>query len=428
MAVTKLVRILNDIALPAAIVKCYRTEKRELLRVTGQLADIPAGSRSEGPVREALEDILKPHVNEMWTDAIGNLYTLKRGKRPGLVMLAAHQDKIVETNILGTVAGEDEGGYLMSPKEATVFDVAHSLNRQLDLLVNNRPVRLALTVPRDVQRSAKGMARELRATRESYQERIGELQSGGIIPSPDDATLKLLKTHYRKDFNLLAALLEEGVRLLPHSGGVSVGDELVLWPRFSVSWDGIARGKLDDSLGLGIITYLNQRLEPGTIPDLLTVYTVQEETGFRGAAAAAREIAGMEEKPSRIVVVDTTPLMPLGSGAVVYRSCGGIDFDTRYVADIIKVAEENHIRHRAIFPASINDSAVFADALGDIATIAVEVPIAGMHSSMETSAARDIIHTYELLKAYLTTGDVSPLEGVRHCQPEDEPAAEGDQR
>ena len=54
-----------------------------------------AGYESE--VRKAIEEVVKPYVDEMWTDAVGNLITVKKGTDgPGKkkIMYAAHMDQI----------------------------------------------------------------------------------------------------------------------------------------------------------------------------------------------------------------------------------------------------------------------------------------------------------------------------------------------
>ena len=51
-------------------------------------------SGHEGVVRRLIEEELRPHVDGLRTDVMGNLYALKRGKSDAAIMLAAHMDQI----------------------------------------------------------------------------------------------------------------------------------------------------------------------------------------------------------------------------------------------------------------------------------------------------------------------------------------------
>lgn len=69
---------------------------------------------------------------------------------------------------------------------------------------------------------------------------------------------------------------------------------------------------------------------------------------------------------------------------------------------------------KSIYPSAYNDSVVLSRNLKDIATLAVEVPLIGMHSRLEQAKSSDIYASYELLKNYLTFGRVESLSFVNN--------------
>ncbi len=65
-------------------------EMRELLK---KLAEAHGVSGYEGEIREIVEAEIKPYVDEIRTDGLGNLIATRKGKKPS-VMIAAHLDEI----------------------------------------------------------------------------------------------------------------------------------------------------------------------------------------------------------------------------------------------------------------------------------------------------------------------------------------------
>ena len=59
-----------------------------------QLCNLPGVTGFEGPVREAIADIVKSFVDEMRTDTLGNLIAVRRGSSGLKLMLDAHMDEI----------------------------------------------------------------------------------------------------------------------------------------------------------------------------------------------------------------------------------------------------------------------------------------------------------------------------------------------
>lgn len=84
----------EDLPNPAERLNAY-----ELLKT---LTCLSGGSGDEGPVREKLSETIRPFVDDLRTDAAGNLIAFKKGTGSGpRVMLAAHMDEVslMVTNI-----------------------------------------------------------------------------------------------------------------------------------------------------------------------------------------------------------------------------------------------------------------------------------------------------------------------------------------
>ena len=66
-------------------------------RLLEKLTQIWGVAGFESAVREAIEEIVKPYADEMWTDAVGNLIVLKKGTEgpdKKKIMDSAHMDQM----------------------------------------------------------------------------------------------------------------------------------------------------------------------------------------------------------------------------------------------------------------------------------------------------------------------------------------------
>ncbi|HJX16458.1 MAG TPA: hypothetical protein VJ386_12040 [Candidatus Deferrimicrobiaceae bacterium] len=67
------------------------TDSHDLLE---RLCNLPGVAGFEGPVREAIAEIVKPFVNEVLVDTLGNLIAVRRESSNFKLMLDAHMDEI----------------------------------------------------------------------------------------------------------------------------------------------------------------------------------------------------------------------------------------------------------------------------------------------------------------------------------------------
>ncbi len=73
-----------------------KKNSEELIKVLEMLVETPGPSGSEHLIRQKIEDEIRDHVDEMYTDALGNLIARKgsKGKGGKRVMVSAHTDEI----------------------------------------------------------------------------------------------------------------------------------------------------------------------------------------------------------------------------------------------------------------------------------------------------------------------------------------------
>jgi len=380
-----------------------------LLDSIATFANIPAESGNEKLIQPAIEREMKDHVDDMWKDSAGNMYFFRAGKRDGQVLLCAHQDKVVRGYQTIKLRGRNDIGFKVSGKDFKFKDLVGLLEVpsttghfwdgskliEAKLGLENREESL------DLQRQVLKTAGQCRIEAEELGEEEHKKTPTYI------ALTKQIKEFSRS--------LKEGISFYPTNGAIiRPRQKLLQWSKFTVHDDGLVEGKLDDALGLGMFAYANKTLPKEESPDLLTVFTVEEEIGCRGAGKSAHEISGFDVLPSRVLVIDTTAFAKPGEGPTIYKRCGGVRFDERYIADLEAAAEGAGVRYSSVEPFTLNDSTVLAAGLDTIATAAVEVPITGMHSPLERTTKSDIVQTYQLLQHYLSHGNVSPLEGVTH--------------
>ena len=193
----------------------------------------------ENEVRDIIRDEVKDIVDEMWTDALGNLITYKKGKEAGpAIMLAAHMD---EVGLMITYI-KDNG--LLSFKPLGGVDPRVLVSKKVLIgsdkvpgVIGSKPIHLQQPNERKKAIPLKNLYID--------------------IGAKDDKEAKKL---------------------------VEVGDGAVFDTEFSEMGDGHAKGKaFDDRIGCSILIEMLKR--DHNLP-MFAVFTVQEEVGLRGASVA----------------------------------------------------------------------------------------------------------------------------------------------
>lgn len=177
---------------------------------------------------------------------------------------------------------------------------------------------------------------------------------------------------------------------------VSLGDNAYFASDYVEFGDGFVKAKaLDDRVGNLLML---QMLRSDLPYDMTFCFTVQEEIGTRGAAAAAYTVA-----PDYAIVLECTTaadlpdvsghkkVCTLGGGAVVGFMDRGTVYDKGLYDLAFRLSRENRIpcQTKTII-AGGNDAAAIHKAAGGIKTIAVSVPCRYIHSPACVAKKEDI--------------------------------------
>ncbi len=334
-----------------------------------RLTDVPGIPGHEAPVRAAIEDEMRPLVDEMRADALGNLVGLKRATRrlsgdspAPRIMLAGHMDQI---GLM--VSGFADGGFLR------VVQVGGIDGRTL--------AGQEVTI-----HAAEGALPGVIATRPPH--RLPQDQKDKVI---DLADLFV-------DVGLADA--EVGAR-------VSVGDPITFRRPMVELQNGRMAGKaMDNRASVACLLATLEILQ--SYPhawDVYAVATVQEEVGLRGAMTSTFHImphigiaidVGFGQQPG----TPEEQTFPLGQGPSIGF---GPNIHPRIHDRLMATARQYEIPvHFEPMPSSSGtDAMAMQVAQSGVATGVISLPTRYMHTPVETLATRDIERTARLLALFI---------------------------
>lgn len=271
---------------------------KDRLELLKRLSETVGVSGREEAVRQIIFQAVKPHVDTVEVDALGNLFAHKRGigQEPLKVMVAAHMDEVGFM-----ITGHDSNGGLSFRPVGSIRDAVLAGKR-----VQVGPDR----VP-----GVMGI-KPIHLTRGEEQRQVTKMD---------------------------ALVIDVGALSKDEAQSVAkVGDLATFLTPFTDLGPTVLGKALDDRAGcVALIELL--RGERFAF-DLHGVFTVQEEVGLRGARVAAYKI-----EPDAAFVLDCTPandlpmkqdLSPntiLGKGPAIYIMGGRVTSDRRLV-DLLKQA------------------------------------------------------------------------------------------
>ena len=339
-----------------------------------RLSETPGVSGREEQVRALVIAELRPLVDELTVDAMGNVIAIKRGAsaKAARVMLAAHMDEI------GFMVRfiDDRGFIRIQPLGG--FD-----------------------------------PRVLVAQRAILHTRSGERLRGVLTPATKPihllgdekpASLKL------EDFYLDLGLPGDKVKEL-----VSLGDSITLDRTFERVGENVIGKAMDDRTGVFTMIEALRKLGKHSAT-VIAVATVQEEVGLRGATTAAYGV-----DPDVAVAIDTTlavdtPGMPeteavtrLGAGVAIKVFDSSFIPNFKLVGHLRQVAERHAITHQLeVLPRGGTDAGAMQRAKGGAAAITISIPSRYVHTVNEMISVSDLDAAATLLARYLEdahTGD-----------------------
>lgn len=233
--------------------------KLRLKELLVQLTAIPGVSGFEIPVARFMAEKLRGCSDELAIDAMGNLYAIRHGGRPGpKIMVAAHSDEI---------------GLIVKSIERSGFIRFDKIGGMLDPLLIGRMVTI-----------------------NGHLGIIG-VKAGHLQTAKERTEVK----PYTDLFIDVGEESAEGVARL----GIRVGDPIEQRSDLAFFADGnrFAGKAVDDRLGCAVLVTLFESLAGQEFAGTLVgAVTVQEEVGLRGATVAAYRV-----NPDLAVALDTMP-------------------------------------------------------------------------------------------------------------------------
>ncbi len=327
-----------------------------------QLSETCGGPGKEHAVRSLIRTHLDSQVDELYTDALGNLFARKQAAGPRL-MICAHMDEVALM-----VMGIEKNGMLK-------FSAVGGVDPR---------VLVAKTVV------------------------VGEKQTHGIIGAkpihlqkPDERTRALAIDDLLID---IGARKQEEAEAL-----VSIGDYAYFTTKFEEFGAERFKGKaFDDRVGCSLLVDLLS--EPLPV-DLFAVFTVQEEVGLRGAGPAAYAV-----EPELALTLEGTTASDVagidqhqhcttvGAGPCLTFMDSSVIPDPKLVRRLLETADSQGIpvQMRRFTSGGTDSGAVQAVKTG-VSTATISIPCRYIHSPSAVMSRHDYDAALRLIKAFVTS-------------------------
>lgn len=323
--------------------------KRLLELLTGTYG--PSGSEED--IREVIEKEVREYADEVYTDALGSLIAVKKGKGRK-VMLAAHMDQI---GLI--VTGIDDNGFLRFSNVGGIspFNVIH------------RKVRF--------QNGVTGVV--------SYETELEDIRN-----------LKLGKMY----IDIGAKSKDEAKAL------VNIGDVAVYDAPMAVCGDRVTGCAMDDRAGCAVLVETLKRVR-NTDHELYFVFTVQEEVGLRGARTSAYGIMPDIGISIDVTLTGDTPksrpmAINLGEGPAIKVKDASVIAHPKVKELMIQRAREAGIPYQLeVLEAGGTDSGAIHLTGAGVPSGVISIPCRYVHSAQEMVDLKDLTQAVELLVTIL---------------------------
>jgi len=317
----------------------------------------------EDEVRTLLKETLKDHVDELWTDAMGNLI-VRKGNGPVKVMLDAHMDEV------GFCVGSiTEQGYVLLKKMGGLDD----------RVLPGRQVWLT-------DKRIPGV--------------IGA--KAWHLTTAEEKSRAISFEHMYVDLGCRNKAEVEAL-------GIEPGEPVYFASTFEHYSDRVVKGKaFDDRVGCYVIARLLMEFDhPGLT--LYGAFTCQEEVGLRGARVAAYNL-----NPDLALAIDGTAasnvagvepmdtVTNMGDGPVLYLAEGAILSHEGIFNELIRTSLEESIPHQ--FKRATGggtDATGIALQRGGIPACSLSVPCRYIHTAASLCHLDDVDATVQLIHQFL---------------------------
>ena len=318
----------------------------KLIEALEKLSNANGVTGREDQVRELMKQYLKPYVDEIREDKLGNLIAVKRGKKDApTVMLAAHMD---EVGLM--VKNIKKKGFLQFAKIGGIDDrlllaqnvIVHTDKGPLRGVVGSRPVHI----------------------------------------QTDEERKKVINAD--KLFIDIGANNKEEAKKM----GVQVGDVVSFDTKFAYLGNNVVLGKaFDNRVGCAVLIETMKRLKNVSC-NVYAVGTIQEEVGLRGATIAAFHV-----EPDVGIALDSTVAgdtpgvgegeapAKMGEGPVFTVADAGLIAHPKVLRLLIESAKENNIPYQLETGIrGSTDAARIALSRGGVPSGVISVPARYIHS------------------------------------------------
>jgi len=340
-----------------------------------ELSDLPGVSGDEKKVRDYIREQLEQEKIEHFTDSMGNLYAVKKGRknsgREHQIMLTAHMD---EVGLM--LASVEKSGHLR-------FYTVGGIN---EWSLVSRPVI------------------------------IGRDEVPGVIGAK---AVHLQKPEERrKALQVDQLYIDIGARSKEDAEKkVKVGD----YVSFDVQAGSMAQGRmisgkaLDNRAGCAaLLELLQKEYEQG----FTAVFTVQEEVGLRGARVAAYRV-----NPEIALVLETTTASDLpelkekdfattmGKGPAFTIRDGSVVSHPRVLERLIQTAEEQNRPYQfRQYAGSFTDAGIISQSRAGVKAGVISTPCRYIHTSASLLDKKDWEHLVEIAAGFVGSVHEKGLE------------------
>jgi len=333
---------------------------KEILR---KLANAHGISGYEQNIRDIVKEELTNYVDEIRTDALGNIIAIKEGGSPS-VMLTAHMDEI---GLM--VKSIDKNGFIRFVKFGGWFDAT---------LLNSRVIL--------------------------HGEKGGVY---GVIGSKPPHLMK--EEEKKKNVKAEDMFIDIGAKSKEEveKAGIKIGTPITLDVEMKELLNNRVTGKaLDDRVGLAVMIEAVKKAKSDAT--IYAVGTVQEEVGLKGArtsayglspdlaivceVAVAGDYPGIDEKESQIKVD--------GGAVITVADAGGrgLIAQPSMLQWLKKIAEDEKIKYQLeVGEGGTTDAAVIHITKTGIPCAVVSVPTRYMHSGVELISLNDAEEAVKLV-------------------------------
>ncbi|MDQ3043677.1 MAG: M42 family metallopeptidase [Chloroflexota bacterium] len=335
----------------------------ELLK---RLCETPGIAGREDQVRGVVIEAIRPLVDDLRVDVMGNLFATKRGNGGPRVMIAAHMDEI---------------GFFVKHVDDHGF------------------IRLQPVGGFD--------ARVLLAQRVLVHGFAGKVLRGAVQMSAKP--IHLLDPNEAKSPKLEELFVDVGLGVDEVRAAVEIGDMVTLDRTLELVGDTIVSKSLDDRVGVYVMIEA-MRAAGKVKAEVVGVATVQEEIGLRGAETAAYQV-----EPDIAIALDVTlandypggppdqAITRLGQGMGIKIMDSSLLTHPALLRHIRKLADKHKIPYQLeILPRGGTDAGAAQRVRGGVAAMTLSIPARYVHTVNEMAHLDDIDACVDLLARFLS--------------------------